>query len=211
MAVFVFGSEAQLLGRMGDLECSVCNAKRPFDAAARYGYFEVAIFGVAGFTEYSIRCQSCKTCWPLSGKQAKAFKKEGLLAPPDVPPLRRFGLLAAAVLVFALISLSKFGALITAGSILAAVAVFALPGVVRGVRSKGLKAYTKEAVAADRPVSLFESVGGLPAGRETKRGLYNKCPACGLNNAPADGQCERCGASLAARRPQRETGQNHPR
>ena len=202
MATFVFGSETQLLGRMGDLQCSVCNAKRPFDAAARYGYFEAAMLGVTGFTEYSIMCRACKTCWPLSGQQARAFKKEGLLAQPDVPPLRRFGLLAAAVLILALISLNKFGPLVTAGSLLAAVSVFALPGVVRGVRSKGLKAYTKDAVAADRPVSLFESVGGIPAEKTTKRGLYSKCPACGLNNAPTDGQCERCGAALTARRSQ---------
>jgi hypothetical protein len=106
------------------------------------------------------------------------------------------------VVVLALISLNKFGPLVTAGSIIAVVSVFALPSVVRGVRSKGLKAYTKDAVAADRPVSLFESVGGLPTARERKRDLYSKCPACGLNNAPTDSQCERCGASLAARRPQ---------
>ncbi len=202
MLRLTFGSETQLLGRVGDLQCSVCNARRPFDSAARYGYFEVAMLGVTGFTAYSIRCRACETCWPLSGKQAKAFKKEGLLAQPDVPPLRRFGLLAAAVVIFALISLNKFGPLVTAGSLLAAVSVFALPGVVRGVRRKGLKAYTKETVAADRPVSLFESVGGIPGEKTTKRGLYSKCPACGLNNAPTDEQCERCGAALAARRQQ---------
>ena len=202
MLRLTFGSETQLLGRVGDLECSVCSARRPFDSAARYGYFEVAMLGVTGFTEYSIRCQACQTCWPLSGKQAKAYKKEGLLAQPDVPPFRRFGLLAAAVVIFVLISMSRFGPLVTAGSILAAVSVFALPGVVRGVRRKGLKAYTKEAVATDRPVSLFESVGGIPAEKTTKRGLYSKCPACGLNNAPTAEQCERCGAALAARRQQ---------
>ena len=201
MAIFIMGRETQTLGRLGDLQCSVCDSKRPFNAAARYYYFEVTILGVAGLTEYSIMCAACGTAWALDRRQAKAFKKEGLLPAPDVPPLRRFGLLAAALVVFALISLNKFGPLVTAGSIIAAVTVFALPGVLRGVRSKGLKAYTKEAVAADRPVSLFESVGGLPAGRETKRGLYHKCPACGLNNDPADSQCERCGASLAARRP----------
>jgi hypothetical protein len=200
MAVFVFGTETQTLGRMGDLQCSVCNSKRPFNAAARYAYFEVAVFGVAGFAQYSIMCAACKTSWPLDRKQAKAFKKEGLLPQPDVPPLRRFGLLAMALVIGALISLNKFGPLITAGSILAAVTVFALPGVIKGVRSKGIKGYTKEAVAADRPVSLFESVGGLPAERVTERDLYRKCPACGLNNAATDSQCERCGAALAAPR-----------
>lgn len=200
MVRLVFGSETQLLGRVGDLQCSVCHAKRPFDAAARYGYFEVAMLGVTGFTEYSIRCQACQTCWPLSGKQAKAFKQEGLLVPPDVPPFRRFGLLAAAVVIFALISLNRFGPLVTGGSILAVVSVFVLPGVIRGVRRKGLKAYTKGAVSADRPVSLFESVGGIPAEKTKQRSLYSKCPACGLNNAPTDGQCERCGAALTARR-----------
>jgi hypothetical protein len=202
MAIFILGLETQSLGRLGDLQCSVCNSKRPFDVAARYTYFEVTILGVAGLTEYSIMCAACKTAWALDRKQRKAFKKEGLLPSPDVPPLRRFGLLAAAVVVLALISLNKFGPLVTAGSIIAVVSVFALPSVVRGVRSKGLKAYTKDAVAADRPISLFESVGGLPTARERKRDLYSKCPACGLNNAPTDSQCERCGASLAARRPQ---------
>ena len=200
MAVFILGTVTQELGRIGDLQCSVCNSKRTFDAAARYSYFEVVIFGVAGFTQYSIMCAACRTSWPLDRKQAKAFKKEGLLPPPDVPPLRRFGLLAMAVVVFALISLNKFGPLITAGSILAAVTVFALPGVIKGVRSKGVKGYTKEAITADRPVSLFESVGGLPAERVPGRELYRKCPACGLNNAATDSQCERCGASLAALR-----------
>jgi hypothetical protein len=203
MAVFVFGSEAQLLGRVGDLQCSVCNAKRPFEAAARYRYFEAGLLGVTGFTEYSIRCNGCETCWPLSSRQAKAYQKEGLLPSPDVPPLRRFGLLIAAVIVCALILLNKFGPLVTAGSLLAAVSIFVLPGVVRGVRSKGLKAYTKGAVSADRPVSLFESVGGIPAERAAKRDLYRKCPACGLNNAATDDNCERCGTSLAARTPRR--------
>lgn len=199
MATFVLGRETQELGRLGDLQCSVCNSKRPFNAAARYTYFEATLFGVAGLVQYSIMCAACRTSWPLDRKQAKAFKREGLLPPPDVPPLRRFGLLAAALLIGALISLTKFGPLITAGSVLAVVAVFALPGVIKGVRRKGLKAYTKEAVAADRPVSLFESVGGLPAGRATKRDLFTKCPSCGLNNAPTESQCERCGASLATR------------
>jgi hypothetical protein len=202
MAVFVFGSEVQLLGRVGDLQCSVCNTRRPFEAAARYGYFEAGMLGVTGFTEYSIRCQACETCWPLSGRQAKAYKKEGLLPSPDLPPLRRFGLLSAAVVVGALVLLNRFGPLVTAGSIVAAVSIFALPGVVRGVRRKGLKAYTKEAVAADHPVSLFESVGGIPTEKTTKRGLYSKCPACGLNNDATDDNCERCGTSLAARAPQ---------
>lgn len=200
MALFVLGSETQALGRVGDLQCSVCNSKRPFNAAARYSYFEVGIFGVAGFTRYAIMCAACGTSWPLDGTQSKAFKREGLLPSPDVPPLRKFGLLAAALVIVALISMNKFGPLITAGSIFAVVTVFALPGVIRGVRKKGLKAYTKETIAADRPVSLFESVGGLPTRKATKRDLYLKCPACGLNNAATDGQCERCGASLAARR-----------
>lgn len=199
MSVFVFGLEAQQLGRVGDLQCSVCNSKRTFNAAAKYGYFEFGSFGVAGLTRYSIACAACNTVWPLDGKQAKAFKKEGLLVPPDVPPLRKFGLLAMLLVIVALISLSTFGPLITAGSVLAVVAVFALPGVVRGVRNKGLKAYTKDAVSADRPVSLFESVGGLPAERATKRDLFRKCPSCGLNNAPTESHCERCGASLAPR------------
>jgi hypothetical protein len=200
MALLVFGVETQELGRVGDLQCSVCDSKRPFDSAARYSYFQVALFGVAGLTQYSIRCAACKTAWPLDGKQAKAFKKEGLLAQPDVPPLRKFGLLVAALVIAALVSLSKFGPLVTAGSILAVVIVFALPSVIRGVRRKGLKAYTKEAAAADRPVSLFESSGGIPEERASKRDLFSKCPACGLNNSPADSHCERCGASLAARR-----------
>jgi hypothetical protein len=200
MALFVFGVETQELGRVSDLQCSVCNSKRPFDSAARYSYFEFTMLGVAGLTRYSIRCAACGTAWPLDGKQAKAFKKEGLLAQPDVPPLRRFGLLVAALILVALVSLNKLGPLITAGSILAIVTVFALPSVIRGVRGKGLKAYTKDAVAADRPVSLFESVGGIPAERASKRDLFSKCPACGLNNSPADSHCERCGASLASRR-----------
>src|SRR4051812_20051622 len=199
MATFVFGTEAQSLGRVGDLQCSVCNSKRPFNAAARYSYFEVTIFGVAGLTRYAIMCAACRTSWPLDRKQAKAFEREGLLVPPDMPPLRRFGLLILALIIVALISLNKFGPLITAGSVVAVVAVFALPGVVRGVRRKGLKGYTKEAVAADRPISLFESIGGLPAGRVTKQELFRKCPSCGLNNAPTEGQCERCGAALASR------------
>lgn len=199
MAIFVFGSEAQSLGRVGDLQCSVCNSKRPFNAAARYAYFQVTIFGVAGFVRYLITCAACRTSWPLDRKQAKAFEKEGLLVPPDMPPLRRFGLLILALVIVALISLNKFGPLITVGSVVAIVLAFALPGVVRGVRRKGLKAYTKEAVAADRPISLFESVGGLPAERVTKRDLFRKCPSCGLNNAPAESQCERCGAALASR------------
>jgi hypothetical protein len=141
-------------------------------------------------------CGACQTFWPLDRKQAKAYKREGLLVPPDVPPLRRFGLLAAALVIGALISLNKFGPLMTAGSILAVVTVFALPGIIRSVRRKGHKAYMKEAVATDKPVSLFESVGGLPVARVTKRDLYRKCSSCGLNNAVTDGQCERCGASL---------------
>jgi hypothetical protein len=199
MAIFVLGVEGQPLGRVGDLQCSVCNSKRPFNAAARYGYFEVTIFGVAGFVRYLITCAACKTSWPLDRKQAKAFKREGLLVPPDMPPLRRFGLLILALIIVALISLNKFGPLITAVAVLAIVMVFTLPGVVRGVRKKGLKAYTKDTIAADRPVSLFESVGGLPAERVTKRDLFRKCPSCGLNNAPAESQCERCGAALASR------------
>src|ERR1041385_3748924 len=199
MALFVFGSETQELGRVGDLQCSVCNAKRPFDSAARYSYFEVAIFGVAGFTRYAIRCKACGNAWPLEGKQAKAYKREGLLAEPDVPPLRKFGLLVLTLIIVALVSLNKLGPLVTAGSVLAVVAVLILPGAIKGIRSKGFKAYTKGAVAADKPVSLFESVGGIPDERAASRELYNKCPACGLNNAPTDGQCERCGASLASR------------
>jgi hypothetical protein len=200
MAIFVFGLEAAPLGRMGDLQCSVCNAKRPFTAAARYGYFEVTMFGVAGLVRYFITCAACQTTWPLDRKQAKAFKREGLLMPPEMPPLRRFGLLAAAAVIGALISLNKFGALITAGWILAAASIFILPGVIKGVRRKGIKAYTKDAVSADTPISLFESVGGLPTASESKRDRRRKCPACGLNNAPSDSQCERCGAALAARR-----------
>lgn len=200
MAIFVLGMEARPLGRVGDLQCSVCNSTRPFSAAARYSYFQVAMLGVAGLVRYSIMCAACRTSWALDGRQAKAFRREGLLAPPDIDPLRRFGLLAAAIVFGALVSLNKFGPLVTAVVIAAAVAVFTLPAVVRGVRRKGFKAYAKEAVAADRPVSLFESVGGLPAGRESKRALYRKCPACGLNNDVAEGQCERCGASLAAAR-----------
>jgi hypothetical protein len=197
MALFVFGTDAALPGRVGDLHCSVCNAKRPFNAAARYSYFQVAIFGVAGFTQYSIMCAACKTSWPLSGKQAKAYKREGLLLPPDMPPLRRYGLLILGVVIGALIAFNKFGPLVTGGLAGAAVLVFILPGVVKGVRGKGIKAYTKEAVAADRPVSLFESVGGPSVGDVAKRARYRKCPTCGLNNAPADDQCERCGAALA--------------
>ena len=196
MAIFVVGVETQALGRVGDLQCSVCDSKRPFDAAARYNYFEVAIFGVAGLVTYFIRCAACDTTWELDRKQAKAYKREGLLAPPDMPPLRRFGLLAAAAVGGALISLNKLGPLMTAGWILAAAAVFILPGVIKGVWRKGIKAYAKDAVGADRPVSLFESVGGLPAGPEARRDRYRKCPACGLNNAPADARCERCGAEL---------------
>jgi hypothetical protein len=199
MAIFVLGLEAQPLGRVGDLQCSVCNSKRPFDGAARYGYFQFTIFGVAGLVQYSIICAACRTSWLLDRKQAKAFKKEGLLVPPDMPPLRRFGLLILALIIVALISLNKFGPLITAGSALAVVTVFMLPGVIRGVRRKGLKAYTKDTLAADRPVSLFESVGGLPSERVTKRDLFRKCPSCGLNNAPAESQCERCGSALASR------------
>jgi hypothetical protein len=199
MAIFIFGTEAQSLGRVSDLQCSVCKSKRPFNATARYAYFQVTICGVAGFVRYLITCAACKTSWPLDRKQAKAFKREGLLVPPDMPPLRRFGLLAAAMVIAALISLTKFGPLITAASVLAIVMVFTLPGVVRGVRKKGLKAYTKDTLAADRPVSLFESVGGLPAERVTKRDLFRKCPSCGLNNALAESQCERCGAALASR------------
>lgn len=197
MALFVLGREMQELGRLGDLQCSVCDSKRPFGAAARYSYFEVAIFGVSGFTQYAIKCAACGTSWPLDGKQAKAFKKEGLLPQPDVPPLRKFGLLVLGLIVVALVSLNKFGPLVTAGSVLAVVAVFALPGVIKGVKRKGLKAYTKEAVASDRPVSLFESVGGLPPA--SRRELFKKCPSCGLNNAPTESQCERCGAALATR------------
>ena len=85
----------------------------------------------------------------------------------------------------------------TAGSVLAVVMVFALPGVIRGVRNKGLKAYTKDAVSADRPVSLFESVGGVSAGHAAERELFKKCLSCGLNNGAAEPQCERCGASLS--------------
>ena len=200
MALFTIGEETQELGRVGDLQCSVCDSKRTFGAAARYNYFEVGMLGVSGFTRYSIMCAACRTSWGLDGRQAKAYMKEGLLPSPDVPPLRKFGLLIAALIVVAAVALNRFGPLVTAGSILAVVAVFALPGVIKGVRRKGLKGYTKEAVSADRPVSLFESVGGLPAARETKRELFSKCPSCGLNNAPTDTQCERCGASLAARR-----------
>ncbi|MFL6332052.1 MAG: hypothetical protein ACJ754_01770 [Pyrinomonadaceae bacterium] len=196
MALFVFGADAAPLGRMGDLQCSVCNAKRPFNAAARYSYFQVAIFGVAGLVQYSIMCAACQTTWPLSSKQAKAYKREGLLVPPDMPPLRRYGLPILAVVIGALIALNKFGPLVTGGLTLAAATAFILPGVVKGVKKKGIKAYTKEAVAADRPVSLFESVGGPPAGDVAKRDRYRKCPTCGLNNAPADCQCERCGATL---------------
>jgi hypothetical protein len=199
MALFVLGRETQALGRLADLQCSVCNAVRPFETAARYHYFEFTIFGVAGLTRYAIRCKACGTAWPLDGKQAKAYKREGLLPTPDVPPLRKFGLLVLGVIVFAVVFLNRFGPLVTAGSVLAVVAVFALPGVVRGVRRKGLKGYTKEAVAADKPVSLFESVGGIPEERASKRELFNKCPSCGLNNAAADSQCERCGASLSTR------------
>jgi len=198
MAIFVVGVETQPLGRVSDLQCSVCDSKRPFDAAARYSYFEVAIFGVAGLTQYSIRCAACRTAWPLDGRQAKALKKEGLLAPPDIDPLRRFGLLAAAVVVGALVLLNKSGPLVTAAVILAALSAVALPSVVRGVRRKGLGAYAKEAVTADRPVSLFESVGGPTAARAAKPGLYRKCPTCGLNNGAADDRCERCGAALAS-------------
>lgn len=199
MALIVLGTETQSLGRLTDLQCSVCNGKRPFETAARYSYFELGIFGVAGLTQYSIRCNACGTAWPLDGKQAKAYKREGLLPQPDVPPLRKFGLFVLGLVVVALISLNKFGPLVTAGSVLAVVAVFALPGVIKGVKRKGLKAYTKETVASDRPISLFESVGGLPAERAPKRELFRKCPSCGLNNAPTESLCERCGAALAAR------------
>jgi hypothetical protein len=198
MALITLGVETQEVGRVGDLQCSVCNSKRTFNAAARYNYFEVGVLGVSGFTRYSIMCAACGTSWGLDGGQAKAYRKEGLLPAPDVPPLRRFGLMIALVIVVMVISLSRFGPLVTAGSVLAFAAVIALPGVIKGVRRKGLKGYTKEAVSADKPVSLFESVGGLPAAREMKRELFNKCPACALNNAPTDANCERCGASLPA-------------
>jgi hypothetical protein len=200
MALLIIGTETQELGRVGDLQCSVCDSKRAFEAAARYNYFEVGMLGVSGFTQYSIMCAACRTSWGLDAGQAKAYRKEGLLPSPDVPPLRRFGLAIALLLIVMAVALNRFGPLVTAGSILAVAAVFVLPGVIKGVRRKGLKGYTKEAVSADKPVSLFESVGGLPAGREVKRELFNKCPSCGLNNAPTDAQCERCGASLAARR-----------
>ena len=196
MALFVFGSDGETLGRLGDLECSVCKAKRPFGAAARYSYFLVGMFGVAGLVRYFITCAACDTTWPLDRKQAKAFKREGLLVPPDIPPLRKFGLLAALILFGSIILLSKYGPLVTAVVVLAVLAVLFLPGVMKGVRGKGFKAYTRDAVSADKPVSLFESVGGLPAARAPKSAGFIKCPTCGLNNPTGEAHCERCGASL---------------
>jgi len=198
MAVFVFGADGETLGRLGDLQCSVCNTKRPFTAAARYSYFQVTMLGVAGLVRYFITCQGCRTTWRLDRRQAKAYGRVGLLVPPDMPPLRKFGLLAGAVVFGAIITLAKFGPLVTAGAIVAASSVFILPGVIRGVMKKGLKAYTRDAVSADRPVSLFESVGGLPPGRAPQAAGCKKCPACGLNNLVGETSCERCGAALTS-------------
>ena len=198
MAIFVFGADGESLGRLGDLQCPVCNAQRPFTAAATYGYFQVAMLGVAGLVRYFITCPGCGTTWRLDRRQAKAYRREGLLAPPDMPPLRKFGLLAAAVVFGAMITLNNFGPLVTAGAVLAASSVFILPGVISGLKRKGFKAYTREAVGADRPVSLFESVGGPPQSRAPKTAGFAKCPTCGLNNLPDEAQCERCGAALTS-------------
>jgi len=48
MAIFVFGSDGDALGRLGDLRCPFRNEKRPFNAAARYNYFQAGMLGVAG-------------------------------------------------------------------------------------------------------------------------------------------------------------------
>src|SRR5438270_82617 len=114
MAIFVFGSDGDALGRLGDLRCSVCNEKRPFTAAAGYNYFQVGTLGVTGLVRYFITCPECRTTWRLDRGQARAYRREGLVMPPDMPPLRKFGLLAAAILFGAIISLNRFGPLITA-------------------------------------------------------------------------------------------------
>lgn len=198
MALIVVGVDGESLGRLGDLQCSVCNAKRPFTAAARYSYFQVAMLGVAGLVRYFIRCAECGTTWRLDRRQSKAYRREGLLVPPDMPPLRKFGLLAAVVVFGAILTLNKFGPLVTAGAALAASSVLILPGVIRGMKKKGFKTYTREAVGADRPVSLFESVGGPPQSRAPKTAGFTKCPTCGLNNLPGETLCERCGAVLTS-------------
>ena len=70
--------------------------------------------GPTRMVRYFITCPECRTTWRLDRGQARAYRREGLVMPPDMPPLRKFGLLAAAILFGAIISLNRFGPLITA-------------------------------------------------------------------------------------------------
>ena len=183
------GIEEEVIGWLDERRCTNCHTVNQFSSIASYGYFRVFfVFGVAGLTTYDAACHGCGYRWRIEKKEADSLRHAGKLAPPDIPPLTQYGWVGLLVIIGVLWLLAVYGSLVivTVGMMVAA-ALIAV--VVKGVRRRGVKGYTQELREGERPLSLFESVGGLaPKGRST----WWKCSECGLNNTANATICERC-------------------
>ncbi len=153
MLFFFAGSEDEPQGRFTDYPCGVCGVVRPFTVAARYHYFQIYFFGIAGLTTYTVTCGVCGGSRRLSRKRARELKREGYLVAPTIPAFRRFGLLMLAALAVVPITIAEIGLLAAGIEVAALAGAVILPSVIDEVSHRGLKGLA----SADKPLSLFES------------------------------------------------------
>ena len=181
------GFTEEALGWLGESHCERCGGARHFGVVARYGYVRLLfLFGSSVVFSYQATCSVCGLSRPVPREEVSRLRHAGKLADPSVPPLTFYWLVGLSCIFAALCLLIIFGktVIITACLMLAAVVVGA---VVKGVRRAGARGYTRELIQGERPISLFDSVGGL-----APKVSWWKCGACGLNNHADAGSCERC-------------------
>lgn len=183
------GIQEEVIGWRGERRCEKCYSVEQFASLARYGYIRVIfVFGIAGVTTYSEVCHGCGFRQHIKRKDAKRLLHAGKLTSPDIPPLTQYGWVGLLGIIGIIWLIVAYGSLVlvTVG-LMVTVAVVA--AIIKGVRRRGVKGYTQELREGERPLSLFESVGGLAPKKQIK---WWKCVTCGLNNTASTTNCERC-------------------